>query len=262
LAAAPSFATLSRMLQDPEIVALARMLGEARRVVLFTGAGISTESGIPDFRSPGGMWTRNAPIDFSAFMRSDEARRETWRRRFDMDSVLRAAQPNRGHRAVAQLIADGRASSVITQNIDGLHQASGVPTQQVIELHGNTTYAHCLNCGQRFEIDELRVDFERDNIVPHCACGGYVKSATVSFGQAMPPLAMQRAEAETLACDLFIVLGSSLVVYPAAAFPELAKRAGAALVILNRDPTGLDGIADLVLNRAIGESLGEAVGVA
>ena len=250
------------MAQDPDIVSLARMLGNARRVVLFTGAGISTESGIPDFRSPGGLWTKQVPIDFSDFMRSEKARRETWRRRFDMEPILCAARPNRGHRAVAQLIADGKASSVITQNIDGLHQESGIPATQVIELHGNTTYATCLSCGQRYEIEDLRVDFERDNVVPACACGGYVKSATISFGQSMPVHAMQRAEAETLACDLFVAIGSSLVVYPAAGFPELAKRAGAELVIVNRDPTGLDGVADLVLNRAIGDTLGEAVGLA
>ncbi len=249
------------MAQDPDIVSFARMLGNARRIVLFTGAGISTELGIPDFRSPGGLWTKQVPIDFSDFMRSEKARRETWRRRFEMEPILHAAQPNRGHRAVAQLIHDGNASSVITQNIDGLHQDFGIPPAQVIELHGNTTYAHCLNCEQRYEIEDLRVDFERDNIVPHCACGGYVKSATISFGQAMPPLAMQRAEAETLACDLFVTIGSSLVVYPAAGFPELAKRNGAGLIIVNRDQTGLDGIADLVLHRAIGETLGAAVGV-
>ncbi|HUN42339.1 MAG TPA: Sir2 family NAD-dependent protein deacetylase [Acetobacteraceae bacterium] len=250
------------MAQDPDIVALARILGNARRIVLFSGAGISTESGIPDFRSPGGVWTRMAPIDFSDFIRSKEARRETWKRRFELDPILRAARPNRGHRAVAQLIADGKASSVITQNIDNLHQDSGVPAAQVIELHGNTTYATCLSCSQRYELEDLRIDFERDGLVPECACGGYVKSATISFGQSMPVLAMQRAESETLACDLFVVLGSSLVVYPAAGFPELAKRAGARLIIVNRDPTGLDGIADLVLNRAIGDVLGEAVGVA
>jgi len=250
------------MTQETDIRALARMLGEARRVVLFTGAGISTESGIPDFRSPGGIWTRLAPIDFAEFMRSEQARRETWRRRFEMDTMLRAARPNRGHRAVAQLVLDGKASSVITQNIDGLHQLSGVPDEQVIELHGNTTYAHCLTCGQRYEIGELRVDFERDRIVPHCACGGYVKSATISFGQAMPVIPMQRAEGETLACDLFVAIGSSLVVYPAAGFPELAKRNGAALIILNRQPTPLDGMADLVLRGTIGETMGAVVDVA
>lgn len=250
------------MAQDPEIVALARLIGEADRVVVFTGAGISTESGIPDFRSPGGLWTRNAPIDFSDFMASHEARRETWKRRFAMDETLRAARPNRGHRAVAQLVQDGKVPAVITQNIDGLHQESGIPADQVIELHGNTTYATCLDCSQRFEIDDLRIEFERDGIVPHCACGGWVKTATVSFGQSMPPDAMRRAQRETLAADLFIAIGSSLVVYPAAGFPELAKRKGARLAILNREATGLDPLADLVLNRSIGETLGTVVGVA
>ena len=151
---------------------------------------------------------------------------------------------------------------MITQNIDGLHQASGIPAEQVIELHGNSTYAHCLDCAQRYEIAELRTAFERDGTAPVCgSCGGWVKTATISFGQAMPVEPMRRAEMETLAADLFIVAGSSLVVYPAAGFPELAKRNGATLVIVNREPTGLDPIADLVLNRSIGETLGAAVGV-
>jgi NAD-dependent deacetylase len=247
---------------DQDLRELARMIEAADRVALFTGAGISTESGIPDFRSPGGTWTKQRPIDFADFMRSDAARRETWRRRFEMEDQLRLAAPNRGHRAVAELIRRGKSPAVITQNIDGLHQDSGVPDDKVIELHGNTTYAHCLECGTRYEIDELRVDFEADRIVPHCACGGWVKTATVSFGQSMPVNEMRRAEQETLLADLFIVIGSSLVVYPAAAFPELAKRNGARLVILNLQETGLDGIADLVLNRPIGETLGEVVGVA
>jgi NAD-dependent deacetylase len=228
---------------------------------VFTGAGISTESGIPDFRSPGGFWTRHAPIDFSDFLRSAEARRETWRRRFAMEPILRQATPNRGHRAVAELIRAGRAAAVITQNIDGLHQDSGIPDDKVIELHGNTTYAHCLDCGMRYEIEALQIDFEEDNIVPHCACGGWVKTATVSFGQAMPVDEMRRAERETLLADLFISIGSSLVVYPAAGFPELAKRNGARLVIINMQPTGLDDFADLVLHRPIGETLGTVIGV-
>ncbi|MBS0643089.1 MAG: Sir2 family NAD-dependent protein deacetylase [Acetobacteraceae bacterium] len=246
---------------DAELSELAHMIEDADRVVLFTGAGISTESGIPDFRSPGGVWTKQRPIDFSDFMRSDEARRETWRRRFEMEPTLRAATPNRGHRAVAELIRRGKASCVITQNIDGLHQDSGIPDAKVIELHGNTTYAHCLDCGTRYEIDSLRVDFEKDRIVPHCACGGWVKSATISFGQAMPADEMRKAERETLMADLFISIGSSLVVYPAAGFPELAKRNGARLVIVNLQPTGLDEIADLVLNRPIGDTLGTVAGV-
>jgi NAD-dependent deacetylase len=246
---------------DRPLEELIHLIDSADRIALFTGAGISTESGIPDFRSPGGIWTRQVPIDFSDFMRSDEARRETWRRRFAMEPILRQATPNRGHRAVAELIRSGKASAVITQNIDGLHQDSGIPDDKVIELHGNTTYAHCLDCGTRYEIEALRIDFEQDRIVPHCACGGWVKTATISFGQAMPLDEMRRAERETLLADLFIAIGSSLVVYPAAGFPELAKRNGATLAILNLQQTGLDEIADLVLNRPIGDTLGAAVGV-
>jgi NAD-dependent deacetylase len=250
------------MPRDRENAELARLIERARQAVVFTGAGISTESGIPDFRSPGGIWTRMAPIEFSDFLASEEARRETWRRRFEADDMWRSALPNRGHRAVAELVRRGTAASVITQNIDGLHQASGIPAEQVIELHGNSTYAHCLDCARRYEIAAVRIAFERDGTAPVCdVCGGWVKTATISFGQAMPVEAMRRAEIETLAADLFIVAGSSLVVYPAAGFPELAKRNGAALVIVNREPTGLDRIADLVVNRAIGETLGEAVGV-
>jgi NAD-dependent deacetylase len=248
------------MLPDPEIARLAELIGGARRAVVFTGAGISTESGIPDFRSPGGIWTRMAPIEFADFLASEEARRETWRRRFAMEEMFRAAAPNRGHRAVAELVRRDKVSAVITQNIDGLHQASGIAADRIIELHGNTTYAACLDCVARYEIDALRAAFDTDGLAPCCArCGGFVKTATISFGQAMPTAAMRRAEHETLAADLFIVAGSSLVVYPAAGFPELAKRHGAKLVIVNREPTGLDHMADLVLHRAIGETLGAAV---
>ena len=241
---------------------LRALIDRARRVAVFTGAGISTESGIPDFRSPGGIWTRMAPIDFQDFLASEEARREAWRRKFAIDPTMRAAEPNRGHRAVATLIRQGKAQAVITQNIDGLHQASGIPERQVIELHGNTTYAHCLDCGERYEIEALRVRFETDEKPPICErCEGLVKTATISFGQPMPEAAMLRAEAETTSADLFIVLGSSLVVYPAAGFPAMAKRNGAVLAIVNREPTPLDDLADLVLHEQIGDVLGSAVGV-
>lgn len=244
------------------IPALARMIEGSRRVVVFTGAGISTESGIPDFRSPGGVWTQMAPIYFDDFLASDGARRETWRRRFAMEETFRAAVPNRGHRAVDALVRRGKVSAIITQNIDGLHQASGIPDDKVIELHGNTTYATCLDCGDRYEIEDLRIAFERDGFAPRCnRCRGFVKTATISFGQTMPEEAMRRAQIETRAADLLIVLGSSLVVYPAAGFPEMAKRNGAALVIVNREPTGLDHIADLVLHDSIGDIMGAAVGV-
>ena len=247
---------------DDQIADLARAIDRSRRAVVFTGAGISTESGIPDFRSPGGIWTRMAPIDFSDFLASEEARRETWRRRFAMEGTFRQARPNRGHRAVAELVRGGKVAAVITQNIDGLHQASGIADDRVIELHGNTTYAHCLDCKTRYELEPLRAAFERDERAPASdECGGFVKTATISFGQAMPQEEMRRAEIETLAADLFIVAGSSLVVYPAAGFPEIAKHNGATLVIINRERTGLDDIADLVLNRPIGETLGAAVGV-
>ena len=247
---------------DGDTAALRTLIERARRAVVFTGAGISTESGIPDFRSPGGIWTRMAPIDFQDFIASKDMRREAWRRKFAVEPTMRAAEPNRGHRAVATLVRREKVSAVITQNIDGLHQASGVPPQSVIELHGNSTYAHCLDCGERYEIEDVRAAFEADEEPPVCRkCLGFVKTATVSFGQAMPEAAMRRAQDETMAADLFLVVGSSLVVYPAAAFPEVAKRNGAALVIVNREPTGLDRIADLVLNREIGDTLGDAVGV-
>lgn len=250
-------------MHDPEDVeALRSLLDEARRIVFFTGAGISTESGIPDFRSPGGLWTKYQPIDFRDFMRSEEMRRESWRRKFAMEGAFAQAEPNRGHRAVEKLVRDGRASAVITQNVDGLHQASGVPDGKVIELHGNSTYAKCLDCGTRKELEPIREAFEKDETLPTCIyCGGIVKTATISFGQSMPVAEMQRAEEESLAADLMIVLGSSLVVYPAAGFPRIAKENGSKLVILNRDPTDLDVFADLVLNAEIGPVLGDAVGV-
>ena len=232
---------------------------EARSAVVFTGAGISTESGIPDFRSPGGIWAKYRPIEFGDFMSSAEARRESWRRRFGAAEVLDSARPNRAHTAIAQLVKRNVVSAVITQNIDGLHQASGVPDDRVIELHGSTTYAACLSCEKRYELADIRVVFEKTGEAPECECGGYIKTATVSFGQAMPALAMKRAEEATRACDLFIAVGSSLVVYPAAGFPALAKRVGARLVIVNREPTDLDGLADLVLQSEIGPTFERAV---
>jgi len=245
-----------------DLNALRRLLDAAERTVVFTGAGISTESGIPDFRSPGGVWDKFSPIDFSDFLASEEMRRETWRRKLAVDEAIGTPHPNRGHRAVARLVERGTVSAVVTQNIDGLHQRSGIAPERVIELHGNGTYAACLECRSRYEIAPILDAFRADETLPVCdECGGIVKSATVSFGQAMPEEAMRRAEEETLACDLFLAIGSSLVVYPAAGFPVLAKRNNAKLVIINRDPTSLDAHADLVLNTEIGDTLGEIVGV-
>ena len=239
------------------------LIEASKRIVVFTGAGISTESGIPDFRSPGGIWTRFKPIYFDDFVASKEARRETWRRKLETDKTMISAEPNRGHRSVAALHRRGKLTDVITQNIDGLHQRSGIPPERVIELHGNATYAKCLECGERHELDPILTAFRADETLPLCnACGSdMVKTATISFGQSMPEAEMRRAERATLECDLFLTMGSSLVVYPAAGFPGLAKRNGARLVIINREPTELDDIADLVVNAELGPTLSAAVGL-
>jgi NAD-dependent deacetylase len=235
------------------IATLQDMIQDARVVAGFTGAGISTESGIPDFRSPGSPWMRNKPIPFELFLQSPEARREAWRRKFTMDDLYGGARPSQGHIGFASLVASGRMPAVITQNIDGLHQESGLSEEQVIELHGNGTYAKCLACGRRHELDWVRYHFERNGDPPECIdCGGILKAATISFGQAMPEEPMRRAQRLAAACDLFLVAGSSLVVYPAAAFPVFAKENGARLVIVNREPTPLDGAADLVIQAEIG----------
>lgn len=232
------------------------LVKDAKRIVAFTGAGISTECGIPDFRSPGGIWTNNMPIEFSDFVNSVEMRKEAWQRKFRLDAEFSSAVPGRGHKALAHLVTIGRASHIITQNIDNLHQASGIAAEQVIELHGNGTYAKCLDCGERHETAWVRETFEASGEPPECVhCNGIVKSATISFGQPMPEREMLRADAATLNCDLFLAIGSSLVVFPAAGFPLKAKQNGAKLVIINRDDTELDPYADLVVHEDIGSVL-------
>lgn len=242
------------------MAALAQFLRQARRAVVFTGAGCSTESGIPDFRSPGGFWTKYMPIDFGEFVSSPEARRESWRRRFATEGMYAAAKPNAGHIAVAELVRRGLVSDVITQNIDNLHQLSGVPAEQVIELHGNTRYCKCLRCGARSALEPIREYFEAHGDPPGCTiCGGLMKTGTVSFGEGMPQEEMKRADRATRACDLFIVMGSSLLVQPAASFPVVAKKNRAKLVIINRDQTPLDLMADLLIQSEIGPLMSGAV---
>jgi NAD-dependent deacetylase len=245
---------------ETAIVRLRELIENADIVLPFTGAGISTECGIPDFRSPGGLWTQNRPIPFDVFVASRQMRDESWRRRFAMQDRFGEARPGRGHRALAALYRAGKAPAVVTQNIDNLHQASGVAGKDVVELHGNTTYALCLECGVRYEIADIRARFEAAGHAPDCRCGGFIKTATVSFGQAMPVDAMQRAEKLTKTCDLFLAVGSSLVVWPAAGFPLMAKRNGAALAIINREPTEFDEIADLVVREDIGDVLAPFIG--
>ena len=247
-------------MDTPEIVQLRSLLTSSERIVAFTGAGISTDSGIPDFRSPGGFWENNRPIDFSEFLQSEDARREAWRRKTAFAEAYAGVEPNEGHRALHRLHEQGRLHALITQNIDGLHQASGVPDDRVIELHGNGTYAKCLQCAKRFELEPLLRAFSEDDTPPRCdSCGGIVKSATISFGQAMPEDEMARAEAACAACDLCLVLGTSLVVYPAAGFPRFAKMQGARLAIVNRDPTEQDQLADVVVHEDISQVLKAAV---
>ena len=236
---------------------LRELMEDAKVVVPFTGAGISTECGIPDFRSPGGLWTKMKPIDFGDFLADREMRDESWRRRFAMEEQFGGARPGRGHRALASLYKSGKVPAVITQNIDNLHQDSGIAADHVVELHGNTTYATCLDCAKRYELPWVRERFTASGgHSPDCpGCGGFIKTATVSFGQSMPEQAMRRAQQLTESCDLFVAIGSSLVVWPAANFPLVAKRNGARLVIINRDETEFDEIADLVLHNDIGDSL-------
>jgi NAD-dependent deacetylase len=240
------------------IYRLAALLAGSARTVVFTGAGISTESGIPDFRSPGGVWSRMKPIDFDTFMHNEDARREAWQRTFSGTAGWVGAKPNEGHFAIARLVDTGKVGHVITQNVDNLHQDAGVPANQVIELHGNAGYATCLICGLRHELGGLRNPFLEQGTLPACqACGGIVSTATSSFGQ--PVDAMRRAEAASRECDLFIVLGSSLQVNPAAALPMVAKSNGAALAIINREPTDMDRNADVVIHAEIGAVLREIV---
>jgi NAD-dependent deacetylase len=238
------------------IARLRDLVAAAKVIVPFTGAGISTECGIPDFRSPGGIWTRMRPIPFDEFLASQEMRDESWRRRFAMEEHFGNARPGRGHLALASLYRAGKVPAVITQNIDNLHQASGISAEHVVELHGNSTYAACLDCAARYELSWVKEKFAAGGRAPDCPdCGGHIKTATVSFGQAMPEAAMRRAEELTRRCDLFLAIGSSLVVWPAAGFPLTAKRNGAALVIINREATEFDDIADLVVREDIGTVL-------
>lgn len=236
------------------------LINAAGRICVFTGAGISTESGIPDFRSPGGVWSKMTPIMFQDFVRSEDARREAWTRVYSGAAGWVGKKPNAGHHAVARLVERGRCFAVVTQNVDNLHQESGVPDEAIVELHGNASYAKCLACDVRHELEELRPAFVERGEIPSCrACGGLVKTATISFGQAMPEFEMAMADTAARQCDLFLVLGSSLVVTPAATFPVIAKRSGAKLVILNREETPLDEFADLIINDEIGPVMTAAV---
>jgi NAD-dependent deacetylase len=224
------------------------------RIVVFTGAGISTESGIPDFRSPGGIWTRYRPVTFQEYLSSESARVEAWKRRLDGWEQYKKAKPNIGHFFVQSLSVKEKLIGLITQNVDGLHSMAGLPDEQIVELHGSNRKVICLNCGKEFEPERIINQLVGDFSSPRCdSCGGILKSATVSFGQAMPEQAMRRVQEWTEQAEIFIVMGSSLQVQPAASFPVLAKHNGALLAIINRETGPLDDMAEFVHNGAIGE---------
>jgi len=237
---------------------LSQYIDEANNIVIFTGAGISTESGIPDFRGPQGVWKTNTPIYFQDFIGSEEVRKDSWKRKFSGQDIIKKAKPNIGHLAVAEVINKHESAYLITQNVDNLHQDAGVPDDKITEIHGNAHYASCLDCGIRYELNSIKKAFLENETVPYCdSCGGIIKTATISFGQPMPEEGMQIAQRKTLGCDLFITIGTSLVVYPAAGFPKLAKEIGAKLVIINNEPTDFDPIADLVIHEQIGKVFSE-----
>jgi NAD-dependent deacetylase len=238
---------------NDEIAALRALISGSEAIVALTGAGISTESGIPDFRSPGGLWTRMKPITFQEFVASEEARLEDWRRRFAMNESFAKAEPNAGHRGLVALANDGRLRAVVTQNIDGLHQRAGLSPDRIIEIHGNSTHGKCLDCREPMVLDEVRRLIDATGASPRCRCGGLVKAAIVSFGEPMPEDRMRAAGDHAAASDLFLVIGSSLQVQPAASLPLVAHRAGTPLVIVNRDSTPLDSVAALTVSRSIGD---------
>ncbi len=246
--------------QMDKIDIVANMILESRRVVVFTGAGVSTESGIPDFRSPGGIWARFDPDEFTyqKFLSSQASREKYWEFSKSLWPTIAEAEPNRGHNAIAEFNHLGKLDCVITQNIDGLHQKSGVPEEKVIELHGTLKWGICLECGRRYPREEIQHRLESGEKAPQCDdCGGIMKPATIAFGQPMPERETREAERRASACDLFLVAGSSLVVYPAAQMPLIAKDNGAKLVIINLAPTPHDRYADIIINETTGEALSQ-----
>jgi NAD-dependent deacetylase len=237
---------------------IAQWITASKRVIVFSGAGLSTESGIPDFRSPGGVWDRYNPEDFyfQNFLASENSREKYWQMATEMWEPIKKAQPNPAHLAISELEKLGKLDCVITQNIDGLHFRAGNSEEKVIQLHGTAIFVSCLSCQKRYDRDEIQERIKKGQKAPHCDdCGGLLKPATISFGQSMPEKETQEAYHRSSICDLFIVVGSSLVVQPAASMPLVAKRSGARLVIINRDPTPYDDMADLVIHGQAGSTM-------
>lgn len=240
---------------DEKITRIAQKIKASKHLVVFTGAGISTESGIADYRSQGGLWDKFQPIYFDEFMSSKDARIRYWEQRLHMEKSLSVSKPNIGHNSIAALHTNGYLKALITQNIDGLHQQSGIPKEKVIELHGNTRRIRCMSCKKAYTWDHARNMINSGHLAPECECSGYLKPDTISFGQSMPVEETQRAAMLSSQSDVFIVVGSTLLVQPAALMPEYAKNNGAFLVIINLSDTPYDSVCDIMVREKAGAVL-------
>jgi NAD-dependent deacetylase len=238
-----------------KITQIAAKIAEGGKNIIFTGAGISTESGIPDYRSKGGLWDKFRPVYFDEFMSSKESRIEYWRRKSELYHDIDQAKPNKAHLAVKALYDMGLIESVITQNIDGLHQEAGLPDEKVIELHGSNRRIRCMSCGEISSIHEAQKRIEAGDLAPECSCGGYLKPDTISFGQSMPADEVKKAEELSGSCNFFMVIGSTLLVQPASLMPDYARQAGAFLAIVNLSETPYDDICDVLIVQKAGEVL-------
>jgi NAD-dependent deacetylase len=226
-----------------------KLIKTSKKTIVLTGAGISTESGLPDFRSKDGFWTKNKPIQFQDYLDDEEKQRLSWSRNIELHKILREITPNIGHAFVEKVINFNKENLLITQNIDGLHQRSGIQEDKIIEIHGNAIEAKCLNCEKKAKIIDFHAAIKANNPLPKCInCNGIVKVATISFGQPMNESDMLKASKISSECELMIVMGSSLSVMPAGQIPNLAIQSGAKLVILNREETIYDAMADIVIN--------------
>ncbi|MCP3874331.1 MAG: sigma factor regulator FecR [Desulfobacteraceae bacterium] len=244
---------------DEKITLVANKIKDSKHLVIFTGAGISTESGIPDYRSQGGLWDKFRPVYFDEFMTSEASRIQYWEQRLDMEKTLCVSKPNTGHMSISKLHELGFLKALITQNIDGLHKASGIPKDKIIELHGNTRRVRCMSCKKLISWDEAQKMIDAGDMAPVCSCGGYFKPDTISFGQAMPAEETQRAVALSAKSDVFIVVGSTLLVQPAALMPEYAKNANAFLAIINLSQTPYDNVCDVLIREKAGDVLKKIV---
>jgi len=238
---------------EEQIQDAAELLHESQRIVVLTGAGISTESGIPDFRSPGSIWRENPPTSYRDFLDKPEARLRYWQTRASLSSQVQQAHPNAAHHALAELERRGKMFGLITQNFDGLHQDAGNDPKHIVELHGTSRYAACTLCGTRSSMAELQARIDAGEADPLCPlCGGYLKSATILFGQRIPESELSRAKEMADHCDLFLVVGSSLKVIPAATLPRIALNNNVPIIIINLQPTSLDSIADVAIHEQAG----------